>query len=274
MVDLSYKQGTQEARLLVVDDEPNIRWALGHALRLLGFVVEEASSGEEALALLERKSYDLMVLDMRMPGMDGVEVMSRAHELYPDLLIVILTGHATLDSAIAAVRSEAVDYLLKPATVQQIAETVSRSLQKRAEQQHRQHLVKLVGQALEVLRQTAPPATPGSNIEAEHLLHLNPLTLDRVRRLLTITSDQVYTIQLTEGETMIMTKLMMYPDQILSCRELIHPGWNYEMNEREAQGVVRPHISRLRRKISAIKPNPILIHTIRKRGYLLRTTQR
>jgi DNA-binding response OmpR family regulator len=276
MADLTHELSNQAARLLIVDDEPNIRSAIGRALRLLGHDVTEASSGEEALLMLERLPYNLMVLDMRMPGLDGIEVMRRAHELYPNLLIVILTGHATLESAIAAVKSEAVDYLLKPASVQQIADTVTRSLQKHAGESRRQHLVQLMGEALEALRQTEPPlvAPPVSKTKSEQLLHFYPLTLDRGKRLLSLMGDQVDTIQLTEGEAVIMASLMMAPDQILSCHDLIQVGWNYEMNEREAQGVVRPHICRLRRKLGVIMPKLPLIRTVRKRGYMLQTSKK
>ena len=88
-------------RLLIVDDEFNLRTSLGEVLRLRGFQVDEAASGLEALTLLERGAYDLMVLDMVMPGMHGVEVMRRAREMRPDLAVIVLTAHATVESAIA-----------------------------------------------------------------------------------------------------------------------------------------------------------------------------
>lgn len=275
MVDRNYGPVEQEARLLIVDDEPNIRSPLRRALSLMGYVVEEASSGEEALLLLERLPYNLMVLDLQMPGIHGLEVMKHAHQLYPELLIIILTGHATLESAIAAVKSEAADFLLKPASIQEIADAVTQSLQKYSGQRQRQQLVQLMGEALEALRQTDTQAmaAPTSKTNAEHLLHLYPLTLDRRKRLLIVTGDQVHTFQLTEGETVILASLMMYPNQVLSCRDLIQVGWGYEMNEREAQGVVRPHICRLRRKMGATMSKPTLIHTVRKRGYLLQAAR-
>ncbi|MBI1882282.1 MAG: response regulator transcription factor [Chloroflexi bacterium] len=276
MTNQNNTQTNPEIRLLIVDDEPNIRSALGLALRLLGYSVDEASSGEEALSLLGRLPYNLMVLDMRMPGLDGVEVMRRARQLRPDLLIVILTGHATLDSAIAAVKSEAVDYLLKPSSVHEIAETVTRALQKQTGQRQRQQLMQLMGEALEALRhtETSHPAAATAHGMAESVLQFHPLTLDRQKRMLMIAGDEIRTIHLTEGETIVMASLMMYPDQILSCHDLIRVGWGHDMNEREAQGVIRPHVCRLRGKISMFMTEPAPIHTVRKRGYLFSINKR
>ena len=107
-----------EARILVVDDEDRVREGLCWSLRVSGYTVDEALSGAQALALLGRGAFDLMLLDMNMPAMDGVEVMERARRVQPDLAIIVLTGHATLDSAIAAVKWGAGDYLLKPVGVQ------------------------------------------------------------------------------------------------------------------------------------------------------------
>jgi DNA-binding NtrC family response regulator len=107
--------------------------------------------------MLERTPHDAMVLDIRMPGMDGAEVMSRACQLYPDLRIIVLTGHATLESAIAAVKSHAADYLLKPASVYDIAAAIARALQQRAQQ--------------------GPPRA----LPPERFLCVGPVTLDRER---------------------------------------------------------------------------------------------
>ena len=116
----------QPARVLVVDDELLIRSGLAQALSLSGYAADVADCGEQALAKLALASYDVMVLDLQMPGIHGVEVMHRAHAMWPQLSIIILTGHATLGSAISAVKSEAADYLLKPVSVHQVIETITR----------------------------------------------------------------------------------------------------------------------------------------------------
>ena len=122
-----------QARVLVVDDEAHVRSALTRSLTLLGYSADAAASGHQALEMLERAPYDAMVLDMCMPGMDGVEVVQRACQMCPGLIIVVLTGHAALESAISAVKSHVADCLLKPASVHDIAAVIGDALQQRTQ---------------------------------------------------------------------------------------------------------------------------------------------
>ena len=267
------------ARLLVVDDEPQIRSALARGLGLMGFTVEEAGSGHEALALLKRAPCDAMVLDMFMPGMDGVEVMRRARLMYPDLAIIVLTGRPAIESAIAAVKTEVADYLLKPAGVHEIADAVTRALQKRQErlhdQQQLQELVEGLNQALSTMRQAgAQPLDrlPAVATSREPVLHVHPLTLDRRQRLVVIDGDAPRSVQLTGGEAAVLAVLMSYPDRVVPYRELVRLAWDYPMNEREAQAMVRPYIFRLRQKLEVNPRRPCLVRNVRGAGYILNCT--
>jgi DNA-binding response OmpR family regulator len=264
------------ARLLVVDDEPQIRSALARGLGLLGYLVREASSGREALTQLKRGPCDAMVLDMFMPGMDGVEVMQRARQMYPDLSIIVLTGRPAIESAIAAVKSEVADYLLKPASVHDIADAVARALQRRRErmqgQQQLQELVRGLNQALNTMRQAAVPSPdllPVAPASREPVLHVPPLTLDRGQRLVTMEGDPPRSIQLTVGEVAVLAVLMSYPNQVVPYRELVRLAWDYPMNEHEAQAMIRPYIFRLRQKLEANPKRPCLVRNVRGSGYLL-----
>ena len=264
------------ARILIVDDEYHIRAAIVHALSLAAYQADEAESGQAALRLLQDTHYDLMVLDMRMPEMDGIEVMQRARQLSPDLLIIILTGHATVESAIAAVKSDAVDYLLKPASIHDIVSTVANALQARAEQVQRQHLLHVMGETMDMLRQTQMPVATTSATEQqpqpERFMQVGALTLDRVKRLVITSGAQPHTINLTEGEAAIMIQFMEQPDQVLSCRQLARSTWEYDLDEHAAQSLIHPYIFRLRRKIETDPNHPQLICTLRGRGYLLATS--
>lgn len=263
------------ARLLVVDDEPHIRSALSKALSLLGYIVDEADGGTAALALLQDSEYDLMVLDMRMPDMDGTEVMQQVRQFQPELLIIILTGHASLENAIAAIKSEAVDYLLKPVSTHEIAGAVQRALYKRSERLHRRHLVQVIGEALDALRQTdpTPEANDGREKDSPRFRRVRPLTLDYQKRLVIIEGQPDQTLQLTEGEAAVLARLMARPDEVISCEELVRQAWGEDLKENEAQSVVRPHIFRLRRKLEAVLSGVRLIHTLRRRGYFFSTKE-
>ncbi|MDY7076908.1 MAG: response regulator transcription factor [Chloroflexota bacterium] len=259
------------AKLLVVDDEANLRASLRDILSLMGYHVEEAASGYEALELLESTPYDLMVLDMRMPGMDGVEVMRRARRICPDLSIVVLTAHASLESAIAAVKSDVADYLLKPFDIEGLSVTISRALRERSEQLRHQQLLNLIGNALDTLDRMENPETPAPAPPAnpERFLHAGPLTLDRQKRLIIVQGDPHRTAELTEGEAAILSTLMENPNQVLSWDRLIHSAMGYSLGEQEAQNQARLYIFRLRRKIEANPRKPRLIRTVRRRGYFL-----
>jgi len=257
------------AKLLVVDDEAHIRAGLQDLLSLMGYHVEEAGSGREALQLLERESYDLMVLDIRMPGIGGVEVMRRIQEQRLDLPIVVLTAHASLNSAIAAIKAGAVDYLQKPIDVEDLASTIARTLQEREELLHRQQVLSTISKALNTLDQVEEPkeepAEPPPSMS--RFLRTGPLTLDTQKKLAVLNGKPARTIELTENETAILYVLMRNANEVLSCAQLAHTALGYDLDKQNAQSTVRPCIHRLRRKIEPDLEQPSLIQTVRGRGY-------
>lgn len=104
----------QKFRILVVDDELIVRDSLKEWLEEEGFTVEAVESGPEALDRLAKGPYHLMLTDIKMPGMDGVEVLQKAKESFPDLTVVMMTAYATVESAVEAMKIGALDYLMKP----------------------------------------------------------------------------------------------------------------------------------------------------------------
>ncbi|MEW5986047.1 MAG: response regulator transcription factor [Chloroflexota bacterium] len=267
----------RQARLLIVDDEPHIRSALMRALNLMGYSTEGVGTGSEALALLERESFDLMVLDMRMPGLDGAAVMEQAQRVSPDLLIIILTGHATLQTAISAVRAEqVVDYLMKPASIHEVAAAIAEALQKRTERLEKERLVSIITRAVDDLRRTpSRPLAAGLPREKgrpERFLHAHPLVLDRPKRLVMLEEDSTSAVELTEGEAAVLACLMAEPDQVFSCSQLAKVVWGYEMSEEEALGPIRSHVFRLRRKLDQYLHAAHLVQTVRGGGYLFSPT--
>lgn len=101
-------------RILVADDEESIRWVLSKALGKKGFTVDLASSGNEALALSRRYAHDLAVLDIKMPGMSGLELLSTLHDERPGMPVVIMTAESSMKNAVEAMKRGAYDYLPKP----------------------------------------------------------------------------------------------------------------------------------------------------------------
>lgn len=125
-------QSTEPARILVVDDEDTIRLVLAKYLRTRGFEVETAESGDAALEALARARFDLMLCDVRMPGLSGVEIVPAALETDPDLGIVMLSAVNDAPTATEALAHGVFDYLIKPVELQKLHEAVNRALQKQA----------------------------------------------------------------------------------------------------------------------------------------------
>jgi DNA-binding response OmpR family regulator len=281
MVEFSVSPENSKARLLIVDDETNVRSTLGEFLEQRGYHVSKARSGDEALTLLTNTPYDLMVLDMLMPKMSGVEVMQRAREVCPNLAIIILTAHASMESAIAAVKSNVTDYMLKPCNLNDLAITISRALQERATQLHRQRLLEMVGEAMDTLRliekvreplpvpaTAALPATFQPPAPEPDLFRVGPLMLDREKRLARLENDPVHTVELTENEVAILVALMEHPNQVLSCNQLADAALGYEgLDKWTVESLIRSCIFRLRQKIESSPDTPHLIRTVRGRGY-------
>ncbi len=266
-------QGTV-ARLLVVDDEETVREGLRWSLHLSGFQVEEAESGPVALAWLGRAPFDVMVVDMAMPGMGGVEVMLAARRLQPDLAILILTGHATLESAIAAVKAGAADYLLKPVSVHDLKETVMKALRKQAERRRQQQAEQLLNRVRETLAVEPGEAGSGPATEpASPQLRYGRLTLDVEKRAVTVDGPDMRKVMLTAGETAILRELLKHPEQVRSCRQLVKAAWDYDMLEIEATSMVRSYIYRLRKKIERDAEHPRMLRTVRGGGYYLAADQ-
>ena len=122
---------------LIVDDEKNIRLALSMALEQLEIPVETAASGEEALEKIAAGGYGMMLLDLRMPGLDGMEVLRRVAKERPEIKVIIITAYGSIDLAVEAMKLGAVDFLQKPFDVAQVREMVRRLLEKEGEGEER-----------------------------------------------------------------------------------------------------------------------------------------
>jgi DNA-binding NtrC family response regulator len=116
-----------EEKVLLVDDEPEFTEALSERIESRGVKVDTAASGPEALEKIRSRSYDAIVLDLSMPEMDGIETLKRLLKHNPDLQVILLTGHATLEKGIEAVKLGAMDFLEKPAEIQKLMEKIEQA---------------------------------------------------------------------------------------------------------------------------------------------------
>ena len=126
-----------KAKLLVVDDELIVRDSLDKWFREEGYDVTTAESAQEALTKMGEGRYDLALVDIKMPGVDGVELQKRMHDIDPEMLVIIMTGYASVETAVAALKNGAYDYVSKPFDPDDMAHTVHNALaHKRAEKEN------------------------------------------------------------------------------------------------------------------------------------------
>ena len=122
-------------RLLIVDDELSVRDSLAKWFSEEGYYVAAAESASEALTRIAEQTFDVALVDIKMRGTDGIELQRRLHEIYPDMLVIIMTGYASVETAIAALKNGAYDYVNKPLDPDEIAHLVAKAMSHRQTQQ-------------------------------------------------------------------------------------------------------------------------------------------
>jgi len=231
-------------KILIVDDEEVARISLSDILRLEGFTVQAAGSGEEAVNILQQEDFDVMLLDLRMPGMGGLDVLENVIDHLPDLQVIVMTAHGSMDSAIQALRFRVHDYLLKPISPDQILSSIKSALERREEL-----------------------AAADGNTGTPNIYRLpGGPCMDLNKR--TITWDDG-SLSLTPTEGRLLGVLMQQKGQMLTHAELVLQCQGYRVDNEEAAKILRPVVSRLRQKMTEVPGWSEWIKNIRGSGYVL-----
>ncbi len=232
-------------RILLVDDEQDLLWALQHCLRDEGYEVLTAYDGTEALALARRHRPDLVILDILMPGLDGLEVCRRLRR-HPNLgavPILFLTVRGDVPNRVEGLNEGGDDYLIKPFDVEELKARI-RAL----------------------LRRARPTTARGPGLESEDfMLVAGSLALDLHRRQARVDEKAV---QLTPLEFDLLHYLMLHLNEAFSSERLGQEIWGYAPRT-AVSNLVRWHIRNLRRKIEPDPAHPIYIRTVTGHGYIL-----
>ena len=229
-------RSTPEARLLVVDDEPNIRELLSASLRYAGFEVVTAADGQQALALAESFKPDLLVLDVMMPGLDGFGVVRRLRQSGRHTPVLFLTARDAPEDKVSGLTLGGDDYVTKPFSLDEVLARIRAVLRRTAA----------------AARANEAPRLTFADIELDEESH-------EVLKAGTL-------ISLSPTEFKLLRYLMANAGRVLSKAQILDHVWNYDFNG-EAN-VVESYISYLRRKVDTTEPR--LLHTIRGVGYTLR----
>lgn len=271
------------AHVLVVDDEGAIRYSVSKTLQRIGYEVDEASTGEDALDLMQQRQYEVVLTDIRMPGITGVELLKRIKDVSPDAIVILLTGYASLGTAVESLRLGAHDYLIKPSSSQDIRTSVMKGVERARNLRRRRLLLDSIrNNVVELSRQDAEafnaifedeepsPAEPHPEtlaVEASGSdMQLGPLTIYPGRYQISV-GDQP--IDLTPTEFDLLLYLVAHRGRIVSCHELVREVRGYAVEEAEAREVIRPHVSNLRKKLKQTGQDEDLIVNVRGVGYRL-----
>ena len=225
---------TPEPRILVIDDEPPIRRLLKTALTAQSWRVEEATDGPEALEFLRRNKMDLIVLDLGLPQMDGLEVIRQLRDGGNHTPIVVLSSRDDEKGKVAALDLGADDYVTKPFGVEELAARIRAALRHRLQQDGE-----------------------------KPLFRSGPLSVDRVRRIVSVGDTQV---KLTPREYDLLRLLVSHAGKVLTHKFILREVWGGESDVQ----YLRIYIRTLRQKLEADPEQPSLIQTEQGVGYRLR----
>lgn len=226
--------------VLAVDDDPDVLGTLTRALTREGYEVGRATSGFEALKLLADRQPDLMVLDIIMPGLDGLSVCRkiRSEDRYADLTILFLTARGQTDDVVAGLDAGGDDYLVKPFEV-----------------------AELIARVRALIRRTQR-----STVTSSPTLEVGPIYLDSSTHQAQVGGRAP--IQLTATEHRLLRYLMEHANQALSPQHLLEAVWDYPPNTGDPD-LVRAHVRNLRAKLGPEDDATRVIRTIHGVGYMI-----
>ena len=224
-------------RILVADDEPSVRESVGYALEQEGFDVTLATDGEDAESRIAAEVFELLILDIMMPGKSGLDICREVRSRSPVPIILLTAKDAEVDKVVG-LEVGADDYVTKPFSVRELLGRVRAQLRRRE------------------LDRSAGTGSGGSRVRA------GTVSIDLARHLVTVRGAPV---NLTRSEFQVLRLLAESPGEVFSRKEIMEELWQTEF-----RGDVRAcdvHISNLRQKVEADPQNPELVLTVRRVGY-------
>lgn len=238
-----------KSTILVVDDEPVARQSMTDILKLEGYSVASAPNGHAAIEHVRMHPVDLVIVDLRMPGMDGLEVVQVVNQVSPETEVIILTAYGSTETAIQALRLRIHDYLLKPASPTQVLASVRKGLMRRAAR---------------LRAKSGGTEGEGDDTPVEFTLKDGTI-VDLSRRQIRYKARIEH---LTPAEGRLLRILMENSGKVFSHRELVLLVQGYDASQREAPEILRPLVSRLRHKLEGFPLLNNRVASVRGTGYV------
>ncbi len=259
--------------ILIIDDEPNLRRSLGLILQRAGYTVTTAANANEALQLLQAGAYELTFLDIKLPDINGIQLLPQIRELYPEMPVLILTAHATLDTAIGAVRSGARDYLLKPVDPESILSRVDNIMSEQKPMRRREitnQLQSLLAE-LQTMDATGPAkvdiAKSATQDDPARYINCGSLVLDRHTHSV---RHEERSISLPPSTFDYLVTLARHSPDAVPYDKLVSESQGYQhLSRAEAKDITRWQVHEIRKLLEPDPRHPRFIITVRDVGYRL-----
>jgi DNA-binding response OmpR family regulator len=256
--------------ILIIDDEASLRQTLARILQRVGFEVTSAATGQEGVNLLDQHVFDLVYLDLRMPDLNGLDVLKIIHAKYPELPVILFTAQPDLTSAVEALRHGATDYLLKPLKPQAVidrTQAILANTQKERRKREIQRQIEALQAELNALEHDDVPTASAKVSESDdRFLKRGSLTLDMHTRRVTV---QDHAINLSPTSFDYLLVLTRHSPNTVDYQTLVAEAQGYEADAREAQELTKWHVHNIRQAVESNPNTAVHIVTIRGTGYRL-----
>jgi DNA-binding response OmpR family regulator len=260
--------------ILVIDDEASLRQMMARILQSAGYEVTTAADGREGLALISEHLFDLVYSDIRMPDVDGLELLKIIHAKFPDLPVILFTAQPDLNSAVVAVRSGATDYLLKPLKPQAIIDRTNSILENNQKERRKRELRRQIDALQDELNalgksvreEKVDSSSQQASATNSRFVTIGTLTLDLYTRHVTV-DNRAVDLPPTSFDYLLV--LARHSPNVVDYQTLVSEAQGYQTDTREAQELTRWHIHHIRQAIETYSRKPAHVINVRGTGYRL-----
>jgi len=255
--------------ILIIDDEAILRQTLARVLQQAGFEVTTAENGDQGISYIQTTNFDLVFMDLRMPGIAGMDALKLIHASFPNLPVILFTAQPDLNSAVEALRNGATDYLLKPLKPQAVIERAQSVLESQ-QRENRKREINAQIEALQVELKSLSTGKTGplqvANLNADRFLKRGALVLDLHKRCLVVNEQ---TINIPNTSFNYLLALARHSPNVVNYQTLVAEAQGYQADAREAQELTKWHIHQLRQAIEQDAHAPSFLINVRGTGYRL-----
>jgi DNA-binding response OmpR family regulator len=257
--------------ILIADDEASLRYFLCEELEQHGYKVYTAADGHEALALLEQVLVDVAIIDLQMPGLNGLELMTAVQSLPDSPELIMLTAHATLEISIQAMRRGSSDFLLKPCDIDELLGSIEQAMVRRRQKLQQKMAARLLADSLGLKEvpqsggetEKTSARYPSSAVSPARL-EARGLILD-IEAMTVVKEGQL--LSLTPTEFRLLVTLMKRSNHPHTFQELAEVTHSQRVDASQARDLLKSHIGRLRRKLGHASDGKAYIINVHGVGY-------